>query len=340
MRITRFLLPGFVVALGVGPALAQPQPRGGAWSDSPDFVPNVRPVGAEEPGLPGPPMPPGRPPAAVTSLEQMNVPPGYGRGDPVGTLTGQPTQPGPGGLPPGSYSSPYYTDGPGCCGPLGRDGRIGYDVYSYAGLNFTIGNGLPDLLKTPGWTVGGGVRTLFFNPTHTAAWTVDLGGSYTYNRGQGENEPTNLFLRSQPVQNQQNGGFQVQPDRFVLTAVRGVSRSSFNYAFGRDVWLLGDGSTGGQNGTNWRIGGWVGGRYGTSHVDMVPLDETNGYSRRQNVYHGIFVGAHTTFDVPMGSWIWTNGIRVEYGYDWTNLVPPVQGNLHNINLQFTTGIRY
>ncbi|AMV25886.1 hypothetical protein VT84_15920 [Gemmata sp. SH-PL17] len=337
MRITRFLLPGFVVALSVGPALAQPQSRGGAWSDYPGLVPSVRPVGAEEPAFTGSSMPPGRPPAAVMSLEQMGGATGSGAADPMGTLTGQPA---PGALPPGSYPSPYYTDGPGCCSPLERAGRIGYEGYSYAGLNFTIGNGLPDLLKTTGWTVGGGVRTLFFNPTHTAAWTVDLGGSYTYNRGQGENEPTFLFLRTAAVQNQTNGGFQVQPDRFVLTAVRGISRSSFNYAFGRDVWLLGDGSTAGQSGTNWRIGGWVGGRYGTAHVDMVPLDETNGYSRRQNVYQGVFIGAHTTFDIPMGSWIWTNGIRFEYGYDWTNLVPPVQGNLHNLNLQFTTGFRF
>lgn len=332
MRITRFLLPGFVVALGVGPALAQP--RGGS-SPAYDLIPSVRPAGAEEPAIAAPPLPSGRPPAAM-GLDQMGAP--GGGADPMGTLTGQPTVPV--GHPPGSYPSPYYTDGPGCCGPLGRDGRVGYELISYAGVNFTLGNGLPDRLKTAGWTVGGGVHTLFFDASHTSAWTVDMGGSYTYNRGKGLGEPTNLFLRSQPTQNQQNGGFAVQPDRFVLSAVRGIHRSSFNFAVGRDVWLMGDGSTGGMQGTNWRVGGWVGGRYGTSHVDVVPLDEVNGYARRQNVFHGVTAGLHTTCDVPMGAWVWTNGVRVEYGYDWTNLVPPLQGNIHNINLQFTTGIRY
>ncbi len=337
MSITRFLLPGFVVVLGVGLALAQP--RGGAGMDYSDLVPSVRPVAAEEPATAVPPLPTGRPTVAITSLEELRVPgaPGPGGADPMGTLMGQPVQ---GGHPPGSYPSPYYTDGPGCCGPLGRDGRVSYELYSYAGLNFTLGNGLADRLNSIGWTVGGGVHTLFFDASHTAAWTVDFGGSYTYNRGRGEGEPTFLFLRSAPVQNQVNGGFQVQPDRFVFSAVRGIHRSSFNFAIGRDVWLLGAGDTGTMTGTNWRVGGWVGGRYGTSHVDVVPLDETNGYARRQNVFHGITVGAHTTCDVPMGAWVWMNGIRVEYGHDWTNLVPPLQGNLHNINVQFTTGIRY
>lgn len=337
MRITRFLLPGFVVALGVGPAVAQPAP--GAFGDYSSLVPSVRPAAAEEPELP--PQPPApRTPVGVTSLQQMQAPvarPGPGAG-PAGWLTGDPGAQ-PGGQPPGSYPSPYYVDGPGCCGPLGRDGRIGYELYSYAGLNFTFGNGLPDRLNAAGWTVGGGVRTLFFDPTHTAAWTVDFGGSFTYNRGQGAQEPTNLFRR-QPTAADANNVQQPQPDVLTLSGVRGIHRSSFNYAIGRDWWLLGDGSTGGQNGTNWRVGGWIGGRYGTMHLDAIPLNEVGGYFRRQNVFHGIYAGVHTTFDVPMGAWVWTNGIRAEYGHDWNNVAPPIQGNLHNINVQFTTGIRY
>lgn len=337
MRITRFLLPGFVVALGVGPALAQPRP--GAYGDYSSLVPSVRPAAAEEAEVP-PPMPSPRTPAGVASLEQMRAPVAQPGGASASWLTDAPA---PAGAPPGSYPSPYYTDGPGCCGPLGRDGRIGYELYSYAGLNFTIGNGLPDRLNAVGWTVGGGIRTLLFNPTHTAAWTLDFGGSYTYNRGQGAQEPTNLFLRTPARITTASDGSQisvVQPDRLVLSGIRGIHRSSFNYSFGRDVWLMGDGSTGGMSGTNWRVGGWLGGRYGTSHVDVIPLTEVDGYARRQNVFLGIVAGVHTTFDVPMGAWIWTNGIRAEYGHDWTNLVPPIQGNIHNINIQFTTGIRF
>ncbi|HEY1190612.1 MAG TPA: hypothetical protein VGE74_23470 [Gemmata sp.] len=337
MSITRFLLPGFVVALGVGPVAAQPQP--GGYGNYSSLVPSVRPIGAEEPEAP--PLPAARTPAGVRSLQQMQEPVAQpGSGGSASWLTGEPAaQPG---HPAGSYPSPYYTDGPGCCGPLGRDGRIGYEIYSYAGLNFTLGNGLPDRLNAVGWTVGGGVRTLFFDATHTAAWTIDFGGSYTYNRGQGAQAPTNLDRRLPAVDNTNDGiaNPQPQPDALTLSGIRGIRRSSFNYAIGRDWWLFGDGSTAGQNRTNWRVGGWLGGRYGTSSVDVIPLTEVDGYARRQNVYHGIYAGVHTTFDISMGAWIWTNGIRAEYGHDWTNLVPPIQGNISNINIQFTTGIRY
>ena len=342
MTITRFLLPGVVLGALAAPASAQLGGNSGPRYS--ELVPSVRPAGAEEP--PGsarpqmPPMPGGRPPAAVASLEQMAVPQPGGAtpADPVGTLTGGPTQYAP-GVPVGSYPSPYYTDGPGCCGPLGRNGRVGYEVYTYTGVNMVFGGGLPGRLNA-GWTVGGGARTLFFTPDHTAAWTVDLGLSYTHNWGQGTRDATNLFLRSPAQQNQITGVLATQPDRFVFTAIREVHRSSFNFNFGRDVWLWGAGNTGGATGTNVRVGAWVGGRYGTAHVDLVPLNEVNGYSRRQNVFEGVVVGTHATFETPMGGWILFGGLRAEYGYDWTNLVPPIQGNINNLNIQMTLGVRY
>jgi hypothetical protein len=257
--------------------------------------------------------------------------------DPVGTLTGQPTRPIPGGpdgqygpgLPPGSYPSPYYVNGPGCCGPLGGNGRVGYELYTFSGVNIPFGPGLASHMNA-GWTVGGSVRTLFFDPTYTAAWTVDLGLSYTHNWADGSHSPETLFIR------------QARGDRVALSGIRAVHRSSFNFNFGRDVWLMGAGNTGGVQGTNVRVGGWVGGRWGTSHVDIDPLDEFpgNGYARRQNAYEGVTVGSHITWDTTMGGWVLFGGLRAEYGYDWTNLVPPIQGNINNINIQATIGIRF
>jgi hypothetical protein len=339
MTISRYLLTVLGLATLAAPVFAQPRGRG--MANSGDLVPSVRPVNAEE-AVEMPPtfaQPPERMPAVPSAMDRM---PGSNaieymtpRGDAFG---GQPANAGA-AIPKGSYPSPYYTDGPGCCGPLGRDGRVGYELYSYTGVSLVFGDGLADRLKA-GWMIGGGVRTQLFNPTHDAAWTFDFGGSYSYNRGQGTGDAANIFLRTPPQQNPINGQVVPQADRLVFTAIRGVHRSSFNYAFGRDVWLWGDGSTAGMNGTNVRVGAWLGGRYGTSHVDLVPLNEVNGYSRRQNVFHGITVGTHATCDLQMGAWIWTTGLRVEYGHDWTNLVPPLQGNIHWVNIQFTTGIRY
>lgn len=326
MRSTRYLLTAVAATALAGPAVAQPA------SAYPELVPSVRPVAAEEPLVPARTAPFAttrssvRPAAAVDALEGMTAPGGLYSApptDPVGTLTGAPT------APVGSYPSPYYVDGPGCCGPLGRHGRIGYDIYTYTGVNMVFGGGLPDFLNY-GWTVGGGIRTLFFDPTHTAAWVVDYGLSYTHNWGQGSRDPINLDLRQGSV------------FRTALSGIREVHRTAFNFSVGRDVWLMGSGATGSlQPGeTACRVGGWVGGRYGTSHVDINPLDEVDGYARRQNVFHGVTVGAHTTFDRSMGGWILFGGLRAEYGYDWTNLIPPYQGDIHNVNIQFSLGIRY
>jgi hypothetical protein len=343
MRFTRYLLPGCLLAAFASPALAQFSTGPGSRYD---LIPSVRPVEAEEPEPPVPaaparPMMPaltGRPAPAVASLEQLTLPqPPGGPADPVGTLAGVPHAPA---LPRGTYPSPYFVDGPGCCGPLGAHGRIGYEVYWYSGINIPFGPGLPARMNA-GWNIGGGARSLFFDRSHTAAWTLDLGLSYTHNWAAGADEPVGLFLRQPPLVNQLTGVVQAQPDRFTLTAIREVHRSSFNYAFGRDVWLMGSGATGSCTGTNVRVGSWIGGRYGTAHVDQVPLDEgPDGYSRRQNVFQGIFVGAHATCDVPMGGWIFHAGARIEYGHDWTNLTPPLQGNMHYINLQLTTGVRF
>ena len=343
MRITRFLLPGCVLAACACPADAQPD-AGARYSE---LIPSVRPVAAEDPAPPRPAgslMPLGRPRAAVTRIEEMTTPPAPGApgaADPVGTLTGQPAPVAPyaPSYPPGTDPSPYYVDGPGCCGPRGRDGRVGYEVYSFSGVNIPFGEGLGDRLNA-GWTVGMSVRTLFFDPSHTTAWTIDLGGSYTHNWGAGDHDPVNLFLRTPAQSNQVTGVVTPQPDRLVFSGIRGVHRSSFNFNFGRDVWLMGCGNNGGMQGTNVRVGAWVGGRYGTSHIDVNPLNEVDGYARRQNVFEGVVVGAHATCDVPMGGWIFFGGLRTEYGYDWTNLAPPIQGNIHSVNIQIQAGVRY
>jgi hypothetical protein len=261
--------------------------------------------------------------------------------DPLGTLTGQPNQQMPiTGYPLGTYPSPYYVDGPGCCGPLGRDGRIGYELYTFSGVDFPFGpTGLAQRLKV-GWDIGASIRTLIFDPSHTSAWTIDLGGSFTHNAGQANHRPVNLFIRQPPIANAQIGSLTLQPDQLEFSAIKGVNRSSFNYNLGHDWWLWGRGDVGGMQDTNVRAGVWIGGRYGSAHVDVVPLNQVNGYARRQNAFEGITVGGHVSFDKVMGAWALFGGVRAEYGYDWLGLIPPLTSNLNSINLQIQLGIRY
>jgi hypothetical protein len=220
-----------------------------------------------------------------------------------------------------------------------RDGRIGYEVYTFAGADFVFGGGLPHYLFT-GWDVGGSIRTLFFDRTHTAAWTVDLGYSFTHNFAEGNKDPVNLFIRQPATTNSTTGVVTQNPDVLTRSAIQSIYRSSFNYNLGRDWWLLGSGNTGGMQGPNVRVGGWIGGQYGTAHINVDPLNEINGYARRQNTFEGITVGGHVSYDVPMGGWIVFGGVRAEYGYEWMNLAPPLLGNLSNINVRLTLGVRY
>lgn len=340
MTIARVLLPGVVALAVAGPASAQ---YGSAPPRYPDLVPSVRPAGAQEPPVAARPFaqpPVMMPPRGTTgapmaeSLGEMGAQPAPTSATPYAALTGAPV--GSYALPQGSYPSPYYTDGPGSSDPLTRAGRIGYEVYSYTGVSIPGGPGLAARL-TAGWNVGGGIKTLYFDQSHTAAWTIDLGVGFIYNGA--DMRAQNIFLRQPPTQDI-NGNLIQQPDALTSTRVRSVRRTSFNYNFGRDVWLMGAGDTASATGTNWRVGGWLGGRWGTASVDQIPLNETDGYSRRQNVFHGVAVGAHTTWDVPMGGWVLFGGTRIEYHHDWTNLTPPLQGNIHNVDIQFSLGIRY
>lgn len=337
MTITRFLLPGVVLGAFAVPGAAQfsgtPAPR------YTDLVPSVRPAGGEDPLPPATAQPLSYPrPTAVTSLEQMGTPqPAGGAADPVGTLNGGPMQYAP-GLPVGSYPSPYYVDGPGCCGPLGRDGRIGYEIYTYTGINITSGGGIGARLK-PGINVGGGARTLFFTPDHTAAWTIDAGLSFTHNNG--DRRLQQLYIKQNPtVSSTSPQTVTNNPDLLVPGFVRELYRESFNFNVGRDWWLMGAGNTGGETGTNIRVGGWLGTRYGSAHVDVVPTNVFDGYARRQNVFESVVVGAHATFETPMGGWILFGGVRAEWGYDWFNIAPPLPLNISSVNVQLTLGIRF
>jgi hypothetical protein len=258
--------------------------------------------------------------------------------DPVGTLTGEPLPAQP-ALPPGAYPSPYFTDGPGCCGPLGRHGRIGYELYTYTGPTWAIGEGEFTRRLQTGWMVGGGGRSLFFDPSHTTAWVADVGLSYQYNRGEID-DPITTDVRQPPLRNPITGEVTERPDVRTRVSIRALHRTNFNFGIGHDWWYYGPGSVGLEDGSNFRVGALLGGRWGTAHVDLEPVGVPGAYARRQNVTHGVFLAAHGTCEIPMGTWILFAGLRAEWGYDWTNLVPPMNGNMHNLNILLTSGIRF
>lgn len=319
MTITR-TLPGVLLAAAVaaGPAAGQYGFTAHPGGRIAPTVPTVAPAGGQDVAPP---------PRAVDTAPKA--------GGPADTLNNL-TDPK---LPPGAYPSPWYVDGPGSSGPLGRHGQIGYELYAETGPSIPFGSGeFTDRLHA-GWVVSGGGRTLFFNPAGDAAWSIDLGLSYTYNRGSSANF-SDVFIRQPPSTNSTTGQIIPRADILTTSRIRALHRTSFNFAVGRELFWYGPGTPGGEDGWNFRTGFDVGGRWGTSHVDLVPNNAPDSYSRRQAVFEGVFLGLRANCEVPVGGWIWTSGVNLQWGYDWTNVIPPLKGDVQNLNLLVNTGFRF
>src|SRR5438045_21725 len=120
MTTTR-ILPAVLAAMLAtgGPVLGQFRVPPLSPSSAASVVPSIAPAGMFEPEAPAPK------PSPAATLDRLTAPipsgAAAGEADPVGTLTSPP------GLPPGSYGSPWYTDGPGCAGPVGLHGPVSYD---------------------------------------------------------------------------------------------------------------------------------------------------------------------------------------------------------------------
>ncbi len=205
-----------------------------------------------------------------------------------------------------------------CCGPVGGDGPINYELYSIGGASFVFGSGaLSDALKT-GWTVGVGARSLFFDPSGDAAWSVDLSGYYTRNEG---TTPAPVIL---------NGGGRGSIFRLHRTAVGvGVGREWFSsLAF-----------VGSPEGAL-RAGLDVGYRLGTGHADFRPLNDPTGYTRVHSIFGQAFVGGHVSVDIPFGGWMLTTGIRTEYNHTHWRSIYPGGSNIQGLNVGLFVGFRF
>jgi hypothetical protein len=168
---------------------------------------------------------------------------------------------------------------------------------------------------------------------------IDLGLSFQHNRGKLA-YPIDLFVKQPPQTDQLTGQVTPRPDAFINTRIRGLTRTTFNFAFGRDWFLYGPGSPGNESGWNVRAGTDIGGRWGTAHIDLLRSDNNDFYFRRQNVTHGFTFGTHLGWEKPMGGWIVFGGVRAEYTYDWMNIAPPVKSDVQDINLLLNFGVRF
>lgn len=212
--------------------------------------------------------------------------------------------------------------GAGCCSPL-TGSPIGEELILRTGPSVPFGSSILSEEIETGWMIAGGMRTLLFNPSATAAWTIDTTLHYQYNNGKGGAEEFSFF------------GLPVN--------VRDLHRWYVGVGVGREWWLLGSACN--RSGTNVRFGLDIGGRYGTEHVNLnlfgeFPEDPV-GYLRRHDVMGGLYLGGQLGFEVPIGNWWWFGGLRVEWAQTWSDLLPnQANSDVRDTNILLTTGVRF
>jgi hypothetical protein len=260
---------------------------------------------------------------------------------------------------------------PGCCGPAGGDGPLGYELYARSGVSVPIGGGIFNDVLHPGWSIEGGGRLLLFNQQADAAWTVDLSVSNTHYNGKNGGADHTFTLVNVPAQGKvgvQIGNMVIvaanaQRQNIVIDSITGFAHAYnetlANGRLGHEWYLLG--SAGGCNGgVNWRWGIDAGGGFGSGRADLrytnpnlttvngglagtgQAVDPASLFIRHQTrTIKEAAAAIHSDIEIPCGCCLFQAGIRVEYGYVWSNILQPQNNaDLHSINVLFQLGARF
>jgi hypothetical protein len=217
---------------------------------------------------------------------------------------------------------------PDCCGPIGGNGPITYELFARSGPVFTHGDGILGKLldHEAGWNVEAGGRTLFFNPGMDAAWTVDLSLDYMYNHSRPDPKVP-LVIAVPP----QAGNF--NPPFILPSTLQNVHRTMANFGGGREWWLN---SPANANGFKWRAGFDAGGRLGTAKANFVEVQH------RTDTIYGAFTALHADVEKSCGCCCtFMAGFRAEWDFTWMDVLKdPNNSNVQDVNLMVTFGVRF
>ncbi|MGH7173518.1 MAG: hypothetical protein ACRELG_24825 [Gemmataceae bacterium] len=335
MSVKQIGLSGLVGLLcGLGGLRAQ-EPSPGTASQ--DVLPLYTPNGSDAPS-PYNPVTSGTGTAASLGSSFAAAPAGItpeGIAIDEGSPAPPPFVPVPLGLP----SSPYlrYPRSPCCCGPVGKCGPIGSEVFIRSGVVFPIGGGIFNQYLNTGWDIEGGGRLYLFNPPSTAAWTVTLGVSNIFARSGDANQPITLYrvpVHTLSATAITSAATIVQVPEVTAT-VSTLNMTFVNAGFGRDWWLLGSADPGQQHAWNWRVGFDNGGRWGSAKVEF------NELQHHTDVVGGLYTAIHSNIEHPFRCGILFAGVRLEYNYIWTSLLQDQNdGDFSSLNLLFQLGVRF
>jgi hypothetical protein len=195
-----------------------------------------------------------------------------------------------------------------------------------------------------GWIMEVGGRSLFFDANQSAAWTVDLGITNICNNG---NRPNlRVTLRDVPIPNPNPNPFDPNDDEILgdtNVTIRSLNRTYASAAFGRE-WFQPLPYFGGCGA--WRWGGDVGGRWGTSNLQLndpsqnVAQEGFSNFRRVTDVIGSAFLSLHADVEVPIDCGIFMFGLRGEWNYTWADWFPGLDNDFQELNLLVTLGIRF
>jgi hypothetical protein len=311
MKITAYILGALLIALAAS-----------------------RPVLADDP----PSMPPSQPgPAAGTVPPAAKGPLPEVLPNPQASTT---LTPRPDGLPPGSVADPWIEySRPDCCGSY-FGGPIGSEFFLRTGASIPLSTGILHETLNTGTITEFGARTLLFNPATTKAWTVEASVSYTWSDSGASNQTYEVPLLNNVTD--PTTGVVTPTLQNVLVTTRDYQRWSFNMAAGREWYLIRPAY---DPGWHWRMGWDIGGRWGYGRLDLNDLStlpDHIGFRHKSDVYGALALSLHEDLEIPLRNCIsFIVGIRGEWVYNWTDVVPPEVGrDLQDINILLNFGWRY
>jgi hypothetical protein len=274
-----------------------------------------------------------KPPVAGTGTELLPPPAPQDTPVPAGPAPlANGSVPPPAGTPLHHLSDWITRQRPECCGPVGANGPVKYELYFRAGPTLPVEGAIFGHVLETGWMAEVGGRSLFFNPHQDAAWAVDLGLSNHYNAGQRSDIhlPLSVLVPNQ-FGTATRVNFGVDPGVPGVT-VSHYNRTFVNFGIGREWYLNAPADAAG---TKWRAGIDAGARYGSAKLDL------NELRHRTHVIYGAYAALHTDVEIPCCSWVFLAGFRVEWSYTWTEILQD-QNNaeMEDVNILFTVGARF
>lgn len=256
------------------------------------------------------------PPMTVTTDPTAGVSGDGGSTGSAGGSSGSAAPPGAAMQSPGRFMGYINYERPDCCGPVGRDGPIQYELYSRTGPDIPVGGGFLAGQLNTGWMYEGGGRSLFFNSTRDDAWVIDMNFVYQYNHSS-TNEDFLLLGNSVHVSSLQ-----------------------------RDYWGLGGGreyyfwKPSDACGTKWRFGWEAGARWGSARLDLNMAGIGGTLERVSDSIGNAYASLHTDFEWQCCDCATLMfGFRAEWDYTWQDIIP-YRSDIMDVNLMVEGGIRF